>query len=240
MHTMNARSAHPSAQDSVPAASEHSVEVGESVGQVTGILLRPPSARWLLVLAHGAGTDMRHRQMEATAQALAAAHIATFRFNFPYKEYHRGAPDRPPAATATVRAAVRTAAAVAPGLPLLAGGRSFGGRMTSTAASQSSLPGVRGLVFYGFPLHPSGSPGTERAAHLDSVTLPLLFLQGARDTLADLDLLRPVVKHLGKRATLHVVEYADHSFHVPKSAGLTDDEVLSKLAHRVLVWADKL
>lgn len=214
--------------------------VSERAGEVSALLLRPAGARHLLVLAHGAGTDMRHRQMEATSQALAAAGIATLRYNFPYKEHGGGRPDPPPVATATVRAAVRVAAEAAPELPLLAGGRSFGGRMTSLAASTEPLPGVRGLVFFGFPLHPSGKSGTERAAHLAHAGLPMLFLQGSKDTLADLSLLRPVVAGLGQRATLHVVEEADHGFHVPKRSGTTDEGVLTDLARIVAGWADRL
>jgi uncharacterized protein len=213
---------------------------GGEVGEVSTLLLRPGDARWLLVLAHGAGTDLRHRQMEATAQALATAGIATLRYNFPSKESGSGRPDPAPVATATVRAAVRAAAAAAPDLPLLAGGRSFGGRMTSTAAAAAPLPGVRGLVFFGFPLHPAGAPGIARATHLAGVGVPLLFVQGSKDRLAELSLLRPVVEQLGARATLRVVEDADHSFHVPKRTGKTDDEVMLDLAGWVLRWANQL
>ena len=221
-------------------ASEHAVPVDDKIGPVSGLLLRPDAARWLLVLGHGAGTDMRHRSMEATSHALAGAGIATFRFNFPYKEHKRGAPDRPPVAAATVRAAVRAAAAIAPDLPLLAGGRSFGGRMTSTAAAQEPLAGVCGIVFFGFPLHTAGARSTERAAHLAKVTVPLLFLQGSKDALAEIDLLRPVVERLESRAVVHVVEDADHSFKVPKRSGRTDEQVLDELAQRVRRWADAL
>jgi predicted alpha/beta-hydrolase family hydrolase len=142
-------------------------------------------------------------------------------------------------ATATVRAAVEAATRTAPELALIAGGRSFGGRMTSMAAAQAPLPGVRGIVFFGFPLHPAGAPSSERAAHLKDVTVPLLFLQGSKDALAELELLRPVVKRLGRRAALYVVEQADHSFHVPKSSGRTDEEVLEDLAGHVREWADE-
>ena len=214
-------------------AAEHRIRVPEADLDVSALLVRPPKATALYVLAHGAGTDMRHRSMEATAQALAEQDIATLRFNFPYKERKGGAPDRPPLATATVRAAVASAASLAPGLPLIAGGRSFGGRMTSLAASQEPLPGVKALVFFGFPLHPAGAPSTDRAEHLAHVTVPMLFLQGANDALATLDLLKPVVKRLGKRATLHVVDHADHSFHVPKRSGTTDEDVLKSLARIV-------
>ena len=178
--------------------------------------------------------------MEATAAALAAEGIATLRFNFPYKERGLGRPDTPAVAASTIRAAVATASELARGLPLLAGGRSFGGRMTSFAASQEPLPGVRGLVFFGFPLHPAGKPATDRADHLATVRLPLLFLQGSNDALASLDLLRPVVRKLAGRATLHVIDAADHSFHVPKRSGRTDDDVLAELAHTTRTWADHL
>ena len=219
-------------------ATEGRISVGEQ--SVSSVLLRPADSRFLYVLAHGAGTDMRHRSMEATAQSLAVAGIATLRFNFPYKEHGGGRPDSPAVATAAVRAAVTAARSLEPDLPLLAGGRSFGGRMTSTAASQVPLPGVIGLVFYGFPLHNAGAPSTERAAHLANVTVPMLFLQGSKDALATLDLLRPAVEQLGPRATLHVVEDADHSFKVPKRSGRTEDEVLTELAQRVHGWADAL
>ena len=179
---------------------------------------------------------MRHRSMEATALALAGEGIATLRYNFPYKERGSARPDSPAVATATVRAAVATAASLAPKLPLIAGGRSFGGRMTSLAASQAPLESVRALVFFGYPLHPAGAPAIERAEHLAKVTVPLLFLQGANDALATLDLLRPTIKRLGKRATLHVVEQADHSFHVPKRSGTTDEQVLEALARTVADW----
>ena len=221
------------------AARAARLTVGGEIGEVSTLLLRPGDARWLLVLAHGAGTDLRHRQMEATAQALATAGIATLRYNFPSKESGSGRPDSAPVATATVRAAVRAAASAAADLPLLAGGRSFGGRMTSTAAA-APLPGVRGLVFFGFPLHPAGAPGVARATHLAAVGVPLLFVQGSKDRLAELSLLRPVVERLGAGATLRVVEDADHSFHVPKRTGKTDDEVLLDVAGWVARWADQL
>jgi predicted alpha/beta-hydrolase family hydrolase len=229
----------PNAAAPIPTVALR-IDTGEPTGEVSALLLRPDGARHLLVLGHGAGTDMRHRQMEATSQALAAAGVATLRYNFPYKEQRRGRPDPPTVATATVRAAVRAAAKAAPELPLLAGGRSFGGRMTSLAAAGEPLPGVRGLVFFGFPLHPSGSPGTERATHLSRVRVPILFLQGSKDTMAELPLLRPVVEGLGERATLHVVDDADHGFHVPKRSGTTDAAVLRDLAQIVAAWAVRL
>ena len=224
------------ASETVASDGTHRIAVPSIGTDVSTLLLRPRGARWLYVFAHGAGTDMRHRSMEATAAALAEAGIATLRYNFPYKERGGGRPDSPAVATATVRAAVEAAASLAPDLALVAGGRSFGGRMTSQAAAQAALPGVRALVFLGFPLHPAGKPSTERADHLIKVGGPMLFLQGANDALATLDLLKPVVKRLGKRATLHVVEHADHSFHVPKRSGLTEEQVLRDLARTVAGW----
>lgn len=209
-------------------------------GEVSAILVQPGNARWLLVLAHGAGAGMTHPFLEKLAGELADAGVATFRYQFPYMEQKRRVPDSPSVATATVAAAVRAAADAAPGLPLLAGGKSFGGRMSSQAAAQKLLEGARGLVFFGFPLHPPNKPGTKRADHLAEVRIPMLFLQGARDTLADLKLLRPICKDLGKLATLHVVETADHSFHVLKSAGKTDADVLRELAQTTASWSNNL
>ncbi len=183
---------------------------------------------------------MRHPFMGALARELAAEKIATFRYQFPYMENRRKAPDRPPTLTATVAAAVQAAHAVAPELPLLAGGKSMGGRMTSTAASENLIPDVRGLVFFGFPLHPPKQPATKRGDHLAKVSQPMLFLQGTRDDLADLTLLRPICKKIGKLATLHVIEGADHSFHVLKSSGTTDAEVLRGLARTTAEWAKEL
>ena len=181
---------------------------------------------------------MRHPFLQAIAEALAGQGVATLRYQFPYMSQGvRGArPDPPAVAVATVRAAVAEATQRAPELPLFAGGKSFGGRMTSTAAAESPLDRVRGLVFLGFPLHPPGRPGAARAANLDSVTVPMLFLQGTRDTLAALDLMRPVCDHLGARATLHVVEGADHSFGVLKRSGRTNAEVVAELASAISTW----
>jgi len=212
----------------------------EGAGEVSAILMRPAEARWLLVLAHGAGAGMTHPFLEKLAGELASTGVATFRYQFPYMEERRHVPDRPPVATAAVVAAVRTATEVAPGLTLLAGGKSFGGRMSSQAASQGLLEGVRGLVFFGFPLHPPNKPGTKRAEHLSKVPMPMLFLQGTRDTLADLKLLRPICADLGSRATLHIIETADHSFHVLKSAGKSDPDVLRELAQATASWAEDL
>jgi predicted alpha/beta-hydrolase family hydrolase len=215
-------------------------------GGLDGLLLHPDEARWLLVVAHGAGAGMRHPFMESLARDLAACRVASFRYQFPYMQQRRKRPDAPAMLTATVRAAVTAASAAAPDLPLLAGGKSLGGRMTSLAFSEepsgkeSDAARVRGLVFFGFPLHAPGRPGTERADHLGRVHVPMLFLQGTRDTFADLTLLRPVCAKLAPRATLHVVDDADHSFHVLKRSGKTDAAVLRELAQAVASWADSI
>ena len=206
--------------------------------EVSALLSMPAKARRLLVLAHGAGAGMHHPFMEMLAGELASVGVATFRYQFPYMEERRRIPDSPAVLTATVVAAVRAAAAAAPGLPLLAGGKSMGGRMTSQAAAEHPLDGVRGLVFFGFPLHPPNRPGTKRAHHLARVTTPMLFLQGTRDTLADLKLLRPLCAKLGSRATLHIIETADHSFHGLKRSGKSDAEVLRELAETAASWAE--
>src|SRR6266436_3265195 len=212
----------------------------EGGGKVSALLSRPAKARRLLVLAHGAGAGMTHPFMENLAKALASVGVATFRYQFPYMELHRRVPGSPAVLMATVVAALRAAAQAVPGLPLFAGGKSMGGRMTSQAAAQHPLDGVRGLVFFGFPLHPPNRPGTKRADHLAKVTTPILFLQGTRDTLADLNLLRPVCDKLGSRATLHVTETADHSFHVLKRSGRSDAEVLQELAETTASWAEQI
>jgi predicted alpha/beta-hydrolase family hydrolase len=212
----------------------------ECGGQVSALLSLPAKANRLLVLAHGAGAGMSHPFMENLAAELANVGVAAFRYQFPYMEQGRRVPDSPAVLTATVVAAVRTAAEAAPGLPLLAGGKSMGGRMTSQATAQHPLDGVRGLVFFGFPLHPPNRPGTKRADHLAKVTTPMLFLQGTRDTLADLTLLRPICSKLGPRATLHVIGTADHSFHVLKKSGRTDAEVLQELAETVVSWSNAI
>jgi len=255
--------------------------VGDA-GEVSAILLRPADAGCLVLLGHGAGAGMRHSFMEEMAEELAGAKVATLRFNFPYMEQRRKVPDRAPVPTDTVLAAVRAAAEAAPELPLFAGGKSYGGRMSSQAAADTSLPSaqislasaasrasastsrlsasktsraadtsqasaagtsmakVRGVVFFGFPLHPPGQPSTKRAEHLARVKLPMLFLQGTRDKLADLSLLRPICAKLGSRATLHIIETADHSFHVLKSSGKTDAEVMREMARTVGDWTDKI
>jgi uncharacterized protein len=213
--------------------------VGDA-GEVSAILLRPADAGCLLVLAHGAGAGMRHPFMEETAEELASAKVATLRFNFPYMEHRRKVPDRAPVPTEAVLSAVRAATEAAPVLPLFAGGKSYGGRMSSQAVADTSPANVRGLVFFGFPLHPPDQPSTKRAEHLARVKLPMLFLQGTRDKLADLSLLRPICAKLGARATLHIIETADHSFHVLKSSGKTDADVMRELARTVGDWTQKI
>jgi uncharacterized protein len=208
--------------------------------RISALLMRPREARWLLVFGHGAGAGMRHRFMEGMSARLAGAGIATFRYQFPYMEAGSRRPDARATLLATVQAAVDAARDAAPDLPLLAGGKSMGGRMSSLAAAEASLPGVCGLVFFGFPLHPAGRPSTERADHLERVDLPMLFLQGERDQLAGLDLLRPICAALGARATLHVIPSADHGFHVPKNSGRNDAEVLDELANTVADWSATL
>ena len=214
--------------------------VVEDAGEVSAILLRPQNAESLLVLAHGAGAGMTHPFMESLATELAAVRVATLRFQFPYMEQKRKIPDRPPVLTAAILAAVQTAAKAAPDLPLFAGGKSLGGRMTSLAAAQQKLPDVGGLVFFGFPLHPPNQPGTKRAEHLRDIKQPMLLFQGTRDPFADLKLLRPICASLKARATLHVIETADHSFHVLKSSGRTDADVLQELARTTSAWTQKL
>jgi uncharacterized protein len=216
-----------------------SVHVGDS-GEVSAIFLRPDDASAVYVLAHGAGAGMRHRFMEAVAGALATRGVATLRYQFPYIEHGSRRPDPPGILEATVRAAVAMARELAPGLPLVAGGKSMGGRMTSNAMARRSIDGVRGLVFLGFPLHPPKQPATARAEHLAQVQAPMLFLQGTRDTLADLDLITGVCEGLGARATLHVVEGADHSFSVLKRSGRTDAQVLDELASTITDWVRRV
>jgi hypothetical protein len=188
------------------------------------------------MLAHGAAADMRHRFLEDLSRLLAERGIATFRYNFPYTEKGRGGPNSQAVLTATVRTAAETAAAEVGELPLFAGGKSMGGRMTSLAASEAPLPGVKGLIFFGFPLHPPGKRENSRAAHLAKVNTPMLFIQGPRDNLATPELLAPIIERLGKRATLHTVEGADHSFNVPRSSGRTAEEVLAGIADSAAVW----
>ena len=212
------------------------IEVSPAIGQVSGLLLLPPKATALFVLAHGAGAGMNHAFLEAVARGLGERGIGTLRYQFPYMEKRSHRPDTPAVATATVRAAVLRASELAPGVPLIAGGKSFGGRMTSTAQAEAPLSGVNGLAFLGFPLHPPGKPGTTRAEHLDAVRVPMLFLQGTRDEFAQLDLLRSVCDRLGERARLHLIDGADHSFHVLKKTGRTDADVFTELLDTFAGW----
>jgi predicted alpha/beta-hydrolase family hydrolase len=213
------------------------IDVGKA-HRVSGLWLAPEQSRAVYVFAHGAGAGMRHAFMEAAAQGLAERGIASLRYQFPYMERGSRRPDAPPLAQATVRAAVAVAVQLAPSLPAFAGGKSFGGRMTSQAQAAAPLPGVRGLVFLGFPLHPAGEPSDSRAAHLSEVQVPMLFLQGTRDELADLSLLQPLVARLGAKATLHAAADADHSFHVPAKSGRKDPEVLAEVLDAFERWID--
>jgi predicted alpha/beta-hydrolase family hydrolase len=209
----------------------------EGTGEVSGLLSRAEQPLALLVLAHGAGADMRHRFMAELSAALVLRGVSVLRYQFPYTEQGKRRPDPQPRLVATVRAAVSEAARLAPGLPVLAGGKSLGGRMTSVAAADGGLPLARGLVFFGFPLHPANDVGTKRAEHLPRVSQPLLFLQGTRDELAELTLLRQVVGGLGPRATLHIVEDADHLFAVRKTRGHDPAAVIPGLADATVAWA---
>jgi predicted alpha/beta-hydrolase family hydrolase len=220
-----------------PSTKPVGIEVGAG-RRVSGLLQRPAGAKCCYVLAHGAGAGMAHPFMAAVAAELAERGIATLRYQFPYMEQGSKRPDPPALAHATVRAAVATAAELASGLPLIAGGKSFGGRMTSQAQAAAPLEGVRGLAFLGFPLHPAGKPSAERAKHLAQVKVPMLFLQGTRDALADLALLKPVVAGLGRRATLCLFDDADHSFHVPARTGRKDGDVRSEILDVFAAWAE--
>lgn len=204
-------------------------------GEVSALLTLPDGATHLLVLGHGASSNMRTPMMQAISEALASDGIATFRYNFPYSENKRGR-DSKDVCTATIRSAIKAAREAAPDLPILAGGHSFSGRMTSTAAAEAPLEGVDGLVFFAFPLHPAGAPATSRADHLSSVRVPMLFLSGTRDALAELDLLNPVIKSVGKRATLHLLETADHSFKVLKKTRTSNEDVFAEMARVVRKW----
>jgi len=217
------------------SAQKLQVEV-EKTGSVSALLIRPVEARACFVFAHGAGAGMAHPFMETVAQGLSERGVATLRYQFPYMEKAGKRPDPPAVAHAAVRAAVAEAARCCAGLRLIAGGKSFGGRMTSQAQAISPLPGVGGLAFFGFPLHPAGKPSSDRAKHLSEIHVPMLFLQGTRDSLAEMKLLEPVVKQLGPRATLHRVKGADHSFHLPARSGRTDAEVMREILDAFSGW----
>jgi predicted alpha/beta-hydrolase family hydrolase len=225
----------------MPASDAQTVTIDVSGhGRVSGLLHKPGSARAGYVLAHGAGAGMAHPFMAAVANGLAERGIASLRYQFLYMEQKSRRPDPPKLAQATVRAAVAESQRLMPKLPLFAGGKSFGGRMTSSAQAADPLAGVLGLVFLGFPLHPPGKPTQERAAHLSDIRIPMLFLQGTRDALAELDQLEPVVKGLSARATLKLFDEADHSFHVPAKSGRKDTEVMSELLDTMAAWIDKV
>ena len=211
------------------------IEVGKATS-VSALLIQPKDARACFVFAHGAGAGMTHSFMEQAAAGLAGRGIATLRYQFPYMEKASRRPDPPAIAHAAVRAAVAQAARKCPGLPLIAGGKSFGGRMTSQAQAKAPLAGVRGLAFLGFPLHAAGKPSFDRADHLTEVHVPMLFLQGTNDKLAEMQLLKPVVERLKPLATLHVIEAADHSFHVPARSGRNDREVMDEILDALAAW----
>lgn len=218
-----------------------SLSIAVDSGRVSALLDRPDHPPFVYVLAHGAGAGMRHKFLESFAALLRDRGAATLRYQFPYMEAGKSRVDSPDVAVVTVNAAVRKAAELLPGVPIIAGGKSFGGRMTSEAQSRAPLPGVRGLAFLGFPLHPPGKPGTSRAEHLQRVHVPMLFLQGTRDEFAKLDLLRPLVESLGSRATLDLIEDGDHSFGVRKKAsGRTPTQVMEHLADRLVGWTATL
>lgn len=221
-------------------AEEITFPAGEKVGKVSGLLILPKGAQALLVLAHGAGAGMRHRFMEEAAKKLADHSVATLRYQFPYMEKETKRPDSEVVLTATVRAAVAVAIDRAGSLPLFAGGKSMGGRMTSLAAAKEPLEGVHGLIYFGFPLHAAGKPSVSRGDHLFDIKLPMLFLQGTRDALADLKLLKPLCARLDKRVELVVIDGGDHSFHLLKSSGRSDDQALDEAALKTTSWISRL
>ncbi len=210
--------------------------VSKSIGDVSALFYSPVVTEYVLVFAHGAGAGMNNKFMEQVSIALAEHRIATLRFNFPYMENGKKMPDKKSVCCETIRAAVDEAAKLCPKIPLFSGGKSFGGRMTSTAASDAMLSNVKGIVFFGFPLHAPGKPSDERAEHLYKVNIPMLFLQGTRDALASLELLKPVCKKLGRKAELFIVDGADHSFHVPKEKMMKDSEVIELICKEVKRW----
>ncbi|MFZ1992450.1 MAG: alpha/beta family hydrolase [Alphaproteobacteria bacterium] len=216
--------------------TEKSLKIDVEDSEVSALWLAPPKPRAALVLAHGAGTNMTSSTLTALANGLATRSIASLRYNFLYSERGSSRPDSPPRAHAAVRAAVAEAAKLAPKLPLFAGGRSFGGRMTSQAQALEPLAHVRGLIFFAFPLHTAGKPSDERAKHLFDVKVPMLFLQGTKDALAEPELLKPLIKKLGARATLKILEAADHSFHVAAKSGRKDADVLAEILNTTADW----
>jgi predicted alpha/beta-hydrolase family hydrolase len=221
-----------------PAAAEATTLSVAGDLSVSALLTRPPGARSCYVLAHGAGAGMRHPFMSAVAEELAVAGIATLRYQFPYMERRSRRPDAPALCHTTVRAAVALAARRLPGVALVAGGRSFGGRMTSQAQAEEPLPGVRALAFLGFPLHPAGRPGDSRAEHLSRVTIPMRFVQGTRDALAERAVLETLLQRLGGRASVDWIENADHSFHVAARTGVKDEALRRDFLERLAQWID--
>jgi uncharacterized protein len=219
---------------SVVGAQRLKIETGNT--SVSALLLHPPQARACYVFAHGAGAGMTHPFMETVAAGLGERGMATLRYQFPYMEQGSKRPDRPAVAHEAVRAAVAEAARCCPGLALIAGGKSFGGRLTSQAQATLPLAGVRGLAFLGFPLHPAGKPSDERAEHLADIHIPMLFVQGTGDKLAELSLLEPVIEKLGPSASLYPVPQADHSFHVPARSGRKDSEVTGDILDKLSAW----
>ena len=221
-------------------AEEIKFTTGDKVGKVSGLLILPKGAEALLVLAHGAGAGMRHKFMEEAAKKLADHSVGTLRYQFPYMEKETKRPDSEAILTATVRAAVAFAIDRAGGLPLFVGGKSMGGRMTSLAAAKEPLEGVRGLIYFGFPLHAAGKTSADRGQHLFDVKLPMLFLQGSRDALADLKLLKPLCARLGTQVELFVIDGGDHSFHLLKSSGRSDDQALDEAVRKTTSWISRL
>ena len=215
------------------------IDLGKA-SAVSALLTRPPRARACFVFAHGAGAGMTHPFMETVATGLCARGMATLRYQFPYMEKGSKRPDPPAVAQSAVRAATAEAMRCFPGMPLIAGGKSFGGRMTSQAQAAAPLAGVHGLAFLGFPLHPAGKPSSDRAKHLADIQIPMIFIQGTRDSLAELSLLEPAVKKLGQTASLHLVKEADHSFHVLARSGRNDREVMDEILDAFAAWIDAL
>ena len=221
------------------SATESTFVATKEKGEVSSLLLRPPEARWLLVLGHGASTNMRHATLQTLAERLADTGIATYRYNFPYSESGRGRNSNA-VCIETIRSAVAAAHAVAGDLKIVAGGHSFSGRMTSMACAEQPIPHVHGLVFFAFPLHPAGSPATERAAHLRDVQVPMLFLSGTRDKLAELKLLQPVCQQIEQLATLHLLDTADHGFKFLKRSRKTDEDVFVEMARVIRDWLTEI
>jgi hypothetical protein len=216
------------------------IKISDSIGEVSGLFYSPVAPKSVMVFAHGAGAGMKNKFMEAVSLALANRKIATLRFNFPYIENGKKIPDPKPVAITAVASAVHKASKLCPGLPVFGSGKSFGGRMTSNAASEELVPELKGIIFFGFPLHPPGKPSNERAEHLYKVSIPMLFLQGTRDALANMDLLKPVIRKIGKKAELFIIEGADHSFHIPKEFKLKDSEAMEIMCDEVERWIENL